>query len=95
MNDYMRDKSCRNKSSGLMGAAILITLGVLFTLQNFTRFDFGETWPALLIVIGVFSYLKRSAPATDYSQPYGPQATVPPPPAAAVPPQQLDSKVNQ
>ena len=94
MNDSMRDKSCRNKSSGLMWAAILITLGVLFLLQNFTRFDFGETWPALLIVIGVFSYLKRSAPATDYSQPYGPQATVPPPPAA-VPPQQHDSQVNQ
>jgi Domain of unknown function (DUF5668) len=94
MNDYTKDKSCRSKSSGLMGAAILITLGVLFTLQNFTRFDFGETWPVLLIVIGVFSYLKRSAPATDYSQPYGPQATVPPPPAAAVPPQQHDSQVN-
>ncbi len=95
MNDYVKDKSCGNKSSGLMGAAVLITLGVLFMIQNFTRFDFGETWPALLIVIGVFLYLKRSAPATDYSQPYGPQATVPPPPAAAVPPQQHDSKVNQ
>jgi hypothetical protein len=77
----MRDKSCRNKNSGLMGAAILITLGVLFMLQNFTRFDFGETWPALLIVIGVFSYLRHSAATTNSDQ--------------AVPPQQLDSKVNQ
>ena len=94
MNDYMRDKSCRNKTSGLMGAAILITLGVLFTVQNFTRFDFGATWPALLIVIGVFSYLRHSAAATNSGQPYGPQATVPPPPAAAIPPQQHDSKVN-
>lgn len=87
MNDFMKDKSHRHKTSGLMGAAILITLGALFLLQNFTRFDFGETWPVLLIVIGVFTYLKHAAPALYMNESNGSQATVPP--------QQHDSQVNQ
>ena len=41
------------------GPIILITVGVLFALNNFTPYGFGETWPALLIVIGLLSLLGR------------------------------------
>jgi hypothetical protein len=44
-----------------MGPAILITLGVLFLLDQMWMVRFHETFPVLLIVIGVLMYLGRSA----------------------------------
>lgn len=41
------------------GPIILITVGVLFALNNFTPYGFGQTWPVLLIVIGLMSLLGR------------------------------------
>ena len=38
----------------------LITLGVLFALNNFTPYRFHQTWPVLLIVFGALSLLGRS-----------------------------------
>jgi hypothetical protein len=37
---------------GLMGPVVLITVGVLFLLGQYTRYGFWELWPILLIVIG-------------------------------------------
>jgi len=42
---------------------ILITVGVLFALNNFTPYGFGETWPVLLIVIGLLSLFARGEPS--------------------------------
>jgi len=68
----------------LRGPVTLITLGVLFALNNFTPYGFGETWPVLLIVFGLLSLMRRaSAPATPY--PRGPMP-MPPPPYQAAPP---------
>jgi hypothetical protein len=44
----------------IRGPVILITVGVLFALNNFTPYGFSETWPVLLIVIGLLSLLPRS-----------------------------------
>ena len=41
------------------GPIILITVGVLFALNNFTPYGFSQTWPALLIVIGLLSFLGK------------------------------------
>jgi Domain of unknown function (DUF5668) len=41
---------CRLRS--LMGPLIIITVGVLFMIAQFSRFSFGDLWPVLLIVIG-------------------------------------------
>ena len=35
----------------------MITVGLLFLLNNFTRFGFEETWPAILIVVGALSLI--------------------------------------
>ena len=64
---YRYNSSCscqRCRTHGLMGPVILITIGVLFLLdqmgrQHWMQFDF--TWPALLIVIGVVLLLSHSA----------------------------------
>jgi len=57
----------------MRGPITLITLGVLFALNNFTQYGFSETWPVLLIVFGALSLLCRgtSAPQPPYGYPPG------------------------
>ena len=76
---------------GLTGPAIVITFGVLFLLHQVHggHFYFGNTWPVVLIVIGLLhlassmasreGHLDASTPAT----PQGPPAAPPSPPAQA------------
>ncbi len=52
-----------------MGPAMLITIGVLFLLQMNTRWSFDETWPVILIVIGVIQVLAHSASIEGHVQP--------------------------
>ena len=49
------------KSSTPVGAIILIALGAFFLLDSFDlfRFDFGRVWPVILIVIGVWIFIRR------------------------------------
>lgn len=52
------------------GPIILITIGVLFSIDKFTEFGFSRTWPVLLIVIGVLKLLGgRRQPAVYYAPP--------------------------
>jgi hypothetical protein len=39
----------------IRGPVILITVGVLFAFDKFTEFRFSQTWPVLLIVMGLLS----------------------------------------
>lgn len=41
--------------NAIRGPVIVITLGVLLALDQFTSVGFRQTWPALLIVTGVLS----------------------------------------
>ena len=59
----------------IRGPVTLITLGVLFALNNFTPYRFSETWPVLLIVFGALSLLCRGSRESEPQQ-YG----YPPPP---------------
>ncbi len=47
------------------GPLLLITLGVLFAVQEAGGFRFRETWPVLLIVYGVSWALKAVVPAHE------------------------------
>lgn len=46
----------------IRGPVILITVGVLFAVDKFTAFRFSQTWPVLLIVVGVLSLGSRRLP---------------------------------
>jgi hypothetical protein len=78
---------------GLMGPAILITLGVLFLLHQLHggRFDFGNTWPVLMVVIGLLLLASSVAPQDGHIETQiaamPPTSTVPPPMPPANPPQ--------
>src|SRR6516225_3736416 len=69
---YRYNPSCgcaRCRAHGFMGPAFLITLGVLFLLDQMTHIywmEFGRTWPALLIVIGLIMFLQYNAPAIGH-----------------------------
>jgi len=62
---YNPSCSCaRCRAHGYMGPAVLITIGVLFLIDQMGHaywMEFHFTWPALLIVIGVVMLLSHSA----------------------------------
>jgi hypothetical protein len=90
-------KDARRQGRGLTrsikGPVMLITVGVLFALQNFTPYGFEQTWPVLLVVAGLLSLLgKVVAPPPPPANPAAPPPyppytwpltppTPPPPPA--------------
>ena len=67
-------KGDRSGLRAIKGPIILITLGVLFALQSFNIYGFDQTWPVLLIVIGLLSLFGRAV------QPPPPPPGVQPPP---------------
>jgi len=49
-----------DKKQGMFtGGAILITLGVLIYLSKTTPYTFGQTWPVLLIVVGICTLIQK------------------------------------
>ena len=63
-----------------MAGAILVTLGVLFLLQEYGIFYFDDSWPLLLIVIGLLSFAARTGSIEGHVQP-GRAGAAPLPPA--------------
>ena len=43
------------------GPIMLIAIGVLFALGQFTSYGFHLTWPVLLILLGVLKLLERAS----------------------------------
>ncbi len=94
MTPYIRNRNCqctRCRAHGLMGAAVLITLGVLFLLQSYEIIPFDRSLPALLLVIGGVLLVSRTGSTDGHIQPgwiAGPVAQPPaqPWPTSATPP---------
>ena len=60
-------------SRGLVGPAVLVTLGAQLLLDSMDLVSFGRTLPVLLIVIGVAIVIQRSSPtASRYYPPQPP-----------------------
>ena len=79
---------CRTRK--LTGPAMLVTIGVLFLLDNISRVDFGRTWPAILLVIGVVKLMQSNASWAGHVGPLPPGTTAyppsyPPPPPPSYP----------
>jgi len=49
----------RTKQSVFIGGMILITLGVLLYLSKTGVYPFGQTWPVLLIVVGIGTLIQK------------------------------------
>jgi len=73
-----------------MGPAVLITIGILFLIDQSSHWDwgFGRTWPVLILVIGVIKLAESmasteghvSAPPIQPGPPQPPPLAPPPPP---------------
>jgi hypothetical protein len=51
---------CRIRS--LFGPIMIITVGVVFLVAQYSRYSFGELWPFLLIVAGILKVAENMAP---------------------------------
>jgi hypothetical protein len=87
MSNRIRCTCQRCSIRGLMGPVIVVTVGVLFLLQEMRGgyFDFGNTYPVILIVIGLISIASALASSEGHVSSAAP---APPavPPAPGVPP---------
>lgn len=88
MNGYVYNRNCscrRCRSKGIMGPAIMITVGILFLLDNFGVHgaDFGQTWPVILLVIGIVKIMQTASTEGEHippvAEPRVPDAVLPPP----------------
>jgi len=68
MSDRIRCACRRCTIRGLMGPAAIITVGVLFLLDQMRggAFSFGRTFPLILIVLGVISLAAALSPADGH-----------------------------
>lgn len=76
----------RCKMRAIMGPSIMVTLGVLFLLDNLHGPGFERTWPLILLVIGAVKLLQSNASEAGHIG--GPPALPPSPPPGAVPMQE-------
>ena len=72
---------------GLVGPAVVMTLGVLWLLHETHggRFDFGSTWPVILIVIGLLHLASSMASREGHVTATPPMGAPPGPPAPPAP----------
>jgi Domain of unknown function (DUF5668) len=91
MSDNPKCRCSRCTIRALVGPAVIVTVGVLFLLQQMRGgyFDFGNTYPVILVVIGAILLASSLAPMDGHINPQAPdvQQQVPPPPPAAPPAQ--------
>ncbi len=66
-------------AQAIRGPILLITVGILFAMQQSGVLPFSHTWPLLIIVIGVLKLIERM-----FTQPQPPVQPPPPIPGGAV-----------
>jgi hypothetical protein len=60
--------SCAHcRLNGLRGPVMLITVGVLFLIGEYTRYGFGDLWPVLLIVLGIIAVAQAFASRSGHT----------------------------
>jgi hypothetical protein len=96
MDYYVPNRRChcsRCRFRGFMGPAMILTVGVLALLNNFTGFHWHQTWPIFLIVVGIVKVMGSSADTSGHvppTMPYIP-GTVPPQQTPPQPPQGVNN----
>ena len=69
MSDRIRCNCRRCTIRSLMGPAIIITVGVLFLLDQMRGgyFSFSSTWPVILLVIGAINLVSSLSSAEGHN----------------------------
>jgi hypothetical protein len=93
MNVYFRNRNCpcvRCRTQGMMGAAVLVTVGVLWLLHNYYIIPVERSFPVLFLVIGAVLLISRTGSTEGHVDPAWYAGPTPPP---AVTPQPWSSGV--
>lgn len=72
MNDYIKNRDCscvRCRAHSLMGAAVLVTLGVIFLIDSYHISHGGRVFPILFLVIGCMLLLQRTGSTEGHINP--------------------------
>ena len=72
MQEYKYNPACSCsccRRSGLTGPVMMVTIGTLFLIANYTRFDFHDLWPVILIVMGGLMLLRPSSSRAGHLNP--------------------------
>lgn len=87
-NSYRSNRNCpcqRCRINDLWGPAMLVTIGILFLLQNLGVVGFHNSWPVILLVAGGIMFARNSASPLGHIPRYAIYAVAPPPVAATQP----------
>lgn len=52
MSQWRQCPCAQCRMHGLMGPVLLVTIGVLFLLDQYSGYSFGQLWPIILIAAG-------------------------------------------
>ena len=87
MSDKVRCSCRRCTIRGLMGPAVITTVGILFLLGEWRHgyYSFGHTFPIILIVVGAILLASSLAPMDGHISSDAPPPPVPPGPGATPP----------
>ncbi len=87
MSDQIRCRCARCTIRALVGPAVIITVGVLFLLQQSRGgyFDFGNTYPVILVVIGSILLASSLAPMEGHISSHAAVPPAAPPAPGSVP----------
>jgi LiaI-LiaF-like transmembrane region len=100
MNNYVFNRNCRClrcMSHTLMGAAMIITVGVVALLDNFRVIYWHDSWPLFLIVVGALMIARNNASTAGHIQPGTPSQAAqiqPYPGSSSLPPPQNNSSTE-
>ncbi len=61
----------------IRGPIMLIAIGTLFAIGQFTPYGFHRTWPVLLILFGVLKLLERASGGRQQTGPNPPTGVTP------------------
>lgn len=81
MQEYRYNPACRCaqcRRSGLTGPVMMVTIGTLFLVDNYTRLNFGDLWPVILIVMGGLMFLRPSGSRAGHLNPGEPSTPAAP-----------------
>jgi hypothetical protein len=79
----------------IRGPVVLMTIGVLFLLENLHVAGFGRTWPVILLVVGAVKLLQGNASTEGHIGPSAPGTFPPSGPVAPPPPAVPTGEVNR
>jgi len=66
MSHSQRCRCARCRFHSMLGPIMMITIGMLFLAQYYTPYGFGDLWPVILIVVGLWKVLGSFIPSEGH-----------------------------